>query len=79
MGALSAGAVVWCAMCRGRGWRFVSSRLVTSVRAVDGGEERLPRRACVDCSGTGQVAECGSDSSVGGPGLAGGVEVGVGS
>ena len=55
MGALSLGEVVRCSMCRGHGWRFVSSWMVASVRAVDGGEERIPRRACAGCAGTGSL------------------------
>jgi len=75
MGALS-DEVVPCELCRGRGWRFVSSRLVVAVRAVDGGEERLPRRACAGCAGTGQAA--GSDATVTVPSVAGGLEQRVG-
>lgn len=53
MGALSVDEVMRCSLCRGYGWRFVSSRMVASVRAFDGGEEPLPRRVCAGCAGSG--------------------------
>lgn len=63
MGALSADEGVWCSACRGKGWRFVSSREGLADRVTDDGAELAPRADCERCSGSGRVGSLALDES----------------
>ena len=45
-----------CVGCRGRGWKFVSSRAALVARVSDDGSEPLPEEACLRCGGRGLEA-----------------------